>query len=231
MNTSITNRRRLALLLAASLCALAAVGLAMATAQSDRGGEPIAARPPALGAPGGVPAGLADRLAGLRQAPVADTKAVAALDHSQATAHFGLDDRQAREGAPALAGRSTYLIPGNGYVCLSGQDVGNDCQAQSDLGSDRPDINYATCGTIPQGQMAFYGIVPDGVTDLRLHTGDDAGQAIPVINSSYFYVLPVSAGSAVPTSLTWTTSKGETGTQTLDLPPDLTTSACAPAGS
>jgi hypothetical protein len=217
--------------LGAAVTVTAVLGIAIANgAVLPTTGETTAPQPPTLRAAMGVDPAIASNLALFRQpasALQADSPGLGAVEHSRASSHFGLRDELARKAATSLSGHGIYVIPGNGWVCVTGVDVGNSCTPADQLNEARPQLSVAQCGPIPQGQIAISGIAPDGVNGLGV-TRAGTQTPITVTNNVFFALFSVGADIGVPDSMTWQDAKGNPGTLSLQLPASTITAHCAP---
>lgn len=221
-------RAGLALTLAATLSA--AIGLTIANGSAvPPTGLPVASQPPTLPTASVVDPAISGHLALFRQAaasPRADVAALGAVEHSRATQHFGLQDTLARKALTSSLGHAIYVVPGNGWICVTGVDVGNSCDPVNQLDTAAPQLSVAQCGPIPQGQIALSGIAPDEISELAVLRG---GQQTPITitNNVFFALVPVGPDVGVPDALRWKDPSGAARSLSLQLPPLTATAQCA----
>lgn len=229
----IQNRRAPIALPAALVVGLSAAAGALALNPSSNDGRAVAPAPPNHAQASKVDDRLASHLAVLDRSEglsPTDAAALQAVEHHAASAHFGLNDGLARRVGSGVRGRPIFVVPGDGYACLRGIDVGNTCVAADFFNRGRPDVNMSQCGSIPQGEVALYGLVPNGVADLVLHRSSGPDESVTIANNAYFLETSLTSGG-LPTSLSWNSPTGEPGTLDLQLPDDATTAVCGPEAS
>ena len=113
-----------------------------------------------------------------------------------AHAPFGMNPDLSRLAVGNLT-NSVYVIPANGHVCASltvGEGANLICPATEDLADGR--VAPATV-TIATGGIAIYGIVPDGVGSVSVHTAS-ASFEVETERNAYYTVVP--AGTALRTA-------------------------------
>jgi hypothetical protein len=104
-------------------------------------------------------------------------------------AKFGMNPDLSRESIETIS-NSVYVIPADGYVCSSltvGEGANLSCAETEDVAAG--DVGPATV-TLTAGGIAVYGIVPDGVSSVTVHTGQTDTTTIPVTENAYFTALP-----------------------------------------
>lgn len=231
-------RRRSVLLTVAAACAAAAAGVGLAIAGGSTTGTPTAAQPPHRATVAGLDSNITRNLGVFRTATGAQATANSTSASSgssqpapadRATTLFGLNQALARQVTTGLAGQPLSLVPGNGYICVTGGDVGTSCVSDDELNKSRPQVDVAQCGRVPQGQIAVSGIAPDGVSALAVQGSTGAARAITITNNAFFAVVPIAGASGPPTGLTWKDSSGQVQRLDLQLPPDTATVKCGPS--
>lgn len=206
-----------------------ALGIAWAGAQdTPTTGTPSKALPESTPAATRVSPVVTRQLAAFKTAADLSTSDMAQLRGplmSSPSRRFGLNASLARRVGTGIAGHPLYLVPGNGYVCLGGQDVGSSCVDEHQLEDSRPQLDVSQCGQIPQGMIALSGIAPDGITNLAVVR---AGTKTPIgiAHNAFFTTVPIASG--VPDSVQWTDATGATQSLSLQLPPDTATATCGP---
>jgi hypothetical protein len=206
---------------AAAAGLLAAGGVAIATATSSepavRAPIPGAAALPAKA--GAVAPEVAKRFAVLRRARTAtDTLApetrsttpipvierngvlVEALGLSQVERRFGLNLALARRARNTSARVPAYVVPGSGTVCVAGGDVGVSCVPDDRVGQA---FDSAVCGTVPEGKVAVYGMVPDGAADVALELRDGTRVAQDVKGNLLYATTDNPSAGTVPVAVMW----------------------------
>jgi hypothetical protein len=104
-------------------------------------------------------------------------------------AKFGMNPALSREALETVSS-SVYVIPANGYVCSSltvGDGASIGCAETEDVAAGKVG---ATTVTLPAGGIGIYGIVPDGVESVTVHTGTSSSQTVSVTDNAYFTAVP-----------------------------------------
>jgi hypothetical protein len=91
-------------------------------------------------------------------------------------------------------------------LCVSGEKVGISCMEQVDAGHG---FDAATCGSIPDGVVAVYGLVPDAAQDVRLSLANGTTLAGDVQGNYLYAEVPVTSPDELPTSVSWPTADGD----------------------
>jgi hypothetical protein len=192
-------RARRRTLVLALLAAAVPVTVMAAVVELTGSPPPHEARLPALGIGRGghvipraalplVPHRLSDAYARLGRPATPDDRDNAVVRKSAAHARrFGLSARQARV-LTTVGGRRVWLVPGNGFVCIGVQAVGNDLM----------DIGCETQGVaLKYGLSVFdteniYGLLPDGIRPIDV-TDDNGFHHVESVNDNVYVLPPVSA--------------------------------------
>jgi hypothetical protein len=131
---------------------------------------------------------LGDAYARLRRSATADDRDNAAVRNVTTHARqFGLSARHARVMA-AIDGQRVWLMPGNGFLCIGVQAVGNDvvdtgCESQAVA------VKY---GVSVSNTENLYGVLPDGVRQIEV-TDDNGFHHVESVNDNVYVLPPVSA--------------------------------------
>lgn len=102
---------------------------------------------------------------------------------------FGMNPSLSRL-AIGNATHSVYLIPARGHVCASltvDEGANITCQPVEEIASGA--AGPATV-SIAGGDIAIYGMVPDGVQSVSVNTGVADSTEIPTENNAYYAVVP-----------------------------------------
>jgi hypothetical protein len=199
--TSAPRRRRVprrALVLA--LLAAAVPVTVTATVVQLTGGPPSRGpRLPTLGVgPGGrvvprealplVPSALSDVYARLGSPPTADDSDNALVRKAAIHARqFGLAADQARVMA-TVDGHRVWLMPGNGFVCIGVQAIGDD---EMDTGCETQAVALKY-GLSVSNSENIYGVLPDGIRQIEV-TDDDGFHHVEAVNDNVYVLPPVGA--------------------------------------
>jgi hypothetical protein len=108
----------------------------------------------------------------------------------KAAAHarqFGLSASQARVMA-TIDGRRVWLIPGNGFVCIGVQTVGDGVM---DTGCETQAVALRY-GLSVSDTESIYGLLPDGVDQIEV-TDDNGFHHVVSVNDNVYLLPPVSA--------------------------------------
>jgi hypothetical protein len=135
-----------------------------------------------------VPRSLSDAYTRLRRPPTSGDRDNKVIRKSASHARqFGLSARQARVMA-TVTGQRVWLIPGNGFLCVGVQAIGDDAMV---MGCE------AQAVALKYGASAFnteniYGLLPDGIR--RIDVTDDTGfHHVESVNDNVYVLPPVSA--------------------------------------
>jgi hypothetical protein len=192
-------RARRHTLVLALLAAAVPVTVTAAVVELTGGPPPHEARLPALGVERGgqvipraalplVPRRLSDAYARLSRPTTPGDRDNAVVRKGAAHARrFGLSARQARVLA-TVDGQRVWLIPGNGYVCIGVQAVGNDLM---DLGCETQAIALRD-GLSVFNSENIYGLLPDGIRQIEV-TDDTGFRHVESVNDNVYVLPPVSA--------------------------------------
>ncbi len=125
----------------------------------------------------------------------------------------------ARKTGSYSAGRASYLVPGDGGLCLALVTGGVDRAAglacsmtfQIDSGAMGPASLLGGCEVAGPGKpptctsTSVYGVAPDGVAEVTVQQQDGSTKSMKVENNAYLFDL-----DAEPRSLSWIGSDGQT---------------------
>lgn len=135
-----------------------------------------------------VPRALDDAYTRLGRPPTAADRDNAVVRRSAAFARqFGLSARHARVMGTVI-GRRVWLIPGNGFVCIGIQAIGDDVM---DLGCVTQAIGL-THGISVFNTENIYGLLPDGISQIDV-TDDTGFHHVESVNDNVYVLPPVSA--------------------------------------
>ena len=104
-------------------------------------------------------------------------------------AKFGMNPGLSRKSIETVS-NAVYVIPADGHVCYSltvGDGASIGCAETDDVAAGKVG---ATTVTLPAGGIAIYGIVPDGVESVTVHTGTSDETAVEVTENAYFTAVP-----------------------------------------
>jgi hypothetical protein len=104
-------------------------------------------------------------------------------------AKFGMNPGLSRKSIETISS-AVYVIPADGYVCYSltvGDGASIGCAETDDVAAGKVG---ATTVTLPAGGIAIYGIVPDGVDSVTVHTGTSDETVVEVTDNAYFTAVP-----------------------------------------
>lgn len=104
-------------------------------------------------------------------------------------ADFGMNPALSRVSI-GNATSSLYVIPARGHVCAAltvGEGANVSCPPTADIADGR-----AAPATVigETGDIAIYGIVPDGVEAVSVQTGTTESTAVPTEGNGYYTVVP-----------------------------------------
>jgi hypothetical protein len=135
-----------------------------------------------------VPRAFSDAYSRLRRPATSEDRDNAVIRRSAAHARqFGLAARQARVMA-TVTGQRVWLIPGNGFLCIGVQAIGDDgmvmgCETRAVA------LNY---GASAFNTENIYGLLPDGVRLIDV-TDDEGFHHVESVNDNVYVLPPVSA--------------------------------------
>ncbi len=66
---------------------------------------------------------------------------------------------------------------------------------------------------VPAGDYMFYGLLPDGVSNVQMHFSDDTELDVTVTNDVYAFAR---SPDSIPTRIVWTDSEGQPHSAALD---------------
>lgn len=104
-------------------------------------------------------------------------------------ARFGMNPDLSREAIDTIA-NDVYVVPAEDHICASltvGDGANVSCRPTADVAEG--DVG-ASVVTLIGGPIGIYGIVPDGVESVTVHTGVSASEAVEVQDNAYFTALP-----------------------------------------
>ncbi len=189
-------RRTLVLALVA---AAVPVTVTAAVVELTGGPPPPQAPLPTLGVgPGGhvvprealpaLPTALGDAYARLGRPATADDRDNAVVRKAAAHARqFGLSPDQARVMA-TVNGHRVWLMPGNGFVCVGPQAIGDDAM---DTGCETEAVARKYGVSVSDGDN-IYGVLPDGVHQIEV-TDDNGFHHVESVNDNVYVLPPVGA--------------------------------------
>lgn len=170
----------------AALAMLAVTAVAAVAGEDQVGGTPdrdvakvATIEPDALGA---VEALREPRVAG-------DALPAGVAARAERRANFGLNPALSRR----VVGNTTnslYVIPARGYICAAltvGEGANYTCPSTQQVESGQ--AGPATV-ILTTGDIGIYGIVPDGVESVFVHTGTSRSTALRTQDNAYYTVLP-----------------------------------------
>jgi hypothetical protein len=135
-----------------------------------------------------VPRALGDAYAHLRQPVTRDDRDNTVVRRSATYARrFGLSARQARVMA-TVDGQRVWLVPGNGFVCIGVQAIGNDLM---DMGCETEAVGLKY-GISTTNTESIYGVLPDGIRQIDV-TDDNGFHHVESVNDNVYVLPPVGA--------------------------------------
>ncbi len=135
-----------------------------------------------------VPRSLGDAYARLgRRATPGDRDNAVVRKSAVYARQFGLSARLARVMATA-DGQRVWMVPGNGFVCIGVQAIGNDLM---DLGCETQAVAL-TDGLSVFNTEHIYGLLPDGIRKIDV-TDDNGFRHVESVNDNVYVLPPVSA--------------------------------------
>jgi hypothetical protein len=211
--TSSMKRKLLATLAIAALAA-SAMGVAIGTAAED---------PPRAGTDGSdvvLDPTLAEKFAVLTTIKEQQDTMPEGLASGRVSADLVLNADLARRANTYDNGRASYVVPGDGGLCLALVTRGDDdaaglaCNSTAEVDSNivGPASQLGGCVVAKAGQpprcsgTAIYGLAPDGVSDVVVDLPDGTTRAIKVENNVYL----VDLDGPEPNALSWRSPTGET---------------------
>jgi hypothetical protein len=135
-----------------------------------------------------APRALRDAYARLRRPATRADRDNAVVRRSAAHARqFGLSAHQARVMA-TVDGRRVWLIPGNGFLCIGVQAIGDDLM---DLGCETQAVALSDGANVFDTENIF-GLLPDGIRQIDV-TDDTGFRQVVSVNDNVYMLSPVSA--------------------------------------
>jgi hypothetical protein len=135
-----------------------------------------------------VPRALGDAYSRLRRpASSVDRDNVVVRKSAVHARQFGLSARQARVMA-TVTGQRVWLVPGNGFLCIGVQAIGNDVM---DLGCETQAVALKYGASVFNTEN-IYGLLPDGVRQIDV-TDDSGFHHVESVNDNVYVLPPVSA--------------------------------------
>jgi hypothetical protein len=135
-----------------------------------------------------VPRSLRDTYTRLRRPATPDDRDNAVIRTSATHARqFGLSARQARVMA-TVNGQRVWLVPGNGFLCIGVQAIGNDLM---DMGCETQGVGLKYGLSIFNTEN-IYGVLPDGIRQIDV-TDDTGFHHVESVNDNVYVLPPVSA--------------------------------------
>lgn len=232
-----TRLHRYGLLLAASLLAMSLVAAFAIANEGSRKRDPVA---PNHGKVSKVDWRLVSQFAVFRRATQSAAHKRRHLPSIGRRRGFGLNIKLARvartvrtKAAPpkptarasSLGATTEYplmIVPGAGWVCLTSIPTANLCGPIASA-TEGALVGWGQCGTIPDGKVAFYGLLPDGVSSLQMQLSDGQRRSIQLINNVFYTEL---AATELPQSLSWERN-GRSYSRDFHFPPDVSNVVCA----
>ncbi|NLT07868.1 MAG: hypothetical protein GXY03_16400 [Solirubrobacterales bacterium] len=105
-----------------------------------------------------------------------------------ARADFGMNPGLSRR-AIANTTSSVFVVPAREHVCVAltiGAGAGAICPPTDDLRSGRGGAGTAV---LPTGDIAVFGVVPDGVDSVSVQTGESDARTVAVEDNAYYAVV------------------------------------------
>lgn len=135
-----------------------------------------------------VPRALSDAYTRLRRpATRADRDNAVVRRGALHARQFGLSARQARVLA-TVDGQRVWLIPGNDFLCIGVQAIGNDLM---DLGCETQTVALRYGASVFNTENIF-GLLPDGVRQIEV-TDDTGFRHVVSVNDNVYVLPPISA--------------------------------------
>jgi hypothetical protein len=135
-----------------------------------------------------VPHALGDAYARLRRRATRTDRDNTVVRRSATYARrFGLSARQARVMA-TIDGQRVWLVPGNGFVCIGVQAIGNDLM---DIGCETEAVGLKY-GISTTNTENIYGLLPDGIRQIDV-TDDNGFHHVESVNDNVYVLPPVGA--------------------------------------
>jgi hypothetical protein len=135
-----------------------------------------------------LPRALGDAYAQLNRPATAADRDNAVVRQAELYARqFGLSADQARV-LSTIDGKRVWMIPGNGYVCIGVQTVGDDLM---DTGCET-EATALKYGVSVSNTENIYGVLPDGIRQIDV-TDDDGFHHVESVNDNVYVLPPVSA--------------------------------------
>jgi hypothetical protein len=135
-----------------------------------------------------VPRALGDAYARLRRPATRNDRDNRVVRRSAEYARrFGLSARQARVMA-TIDGQRVWLVPGNGFVCIGVQAIGNDLM---DMGCETEAVGLKY-GISTTNTESIYGLLPDGIRQIEV-TDDNGFHHVESVNDNVYVLPPVGA--------------------------------------
>jgi hypothetical protein len=102
---------------------------------------------------------------------------------------FGMNPSLARRAIGNVT-NSVYVIPARGHVCVSltdGDGATVICPTTDEVAAGNA---HPATVALAGGGIAIYGVVPDGVGSVLVHTGADDSAEVAVDGNTYYTVVP-----------------------------------------
>lgn len=211
-------RKKLLGALVVAIVALAALGVTIGTAAQKDGPQ----ADPKDGSNVTLDPALAEKFSALmtvRQPEDAMPTSLAASLSGQLSADLVLNADLARRTGSHSGGRATYLVPGDGGLCVAlvsgdiDESAGLACNSTTEIAADiiGPASQLGGCEASDNGQppkcsaTSIYGAVPDGVAKIVIQLQD--GSTMSAKNGSNTYLFDLD-GATEPQALWWQDSEG-----------------------
>jgi hypothetical protein len=104
-------------------------------------------------------------------------------------ADFGMNPDLSRRSI-GNATSSLYVIPADDHVCPAltvGDGMVLSCPETEDIAAGEAGPGTVT---LPGGAIGIYGLVPDGVESVTLHTGEADAEVVGVTDNGYYVAVP-----------------------------------------
>ncbi len=204
------------------LCAAALVWLGVSLLGSN---DAASGQTPASTTSALVSLELTSGLAIVRRIPTAEDTLPNGLEHNVANAgaQVGAEISAAKLAFVGKTG-PVYVVPGTGGVCLvNASKVSDFCSPTAEVLSGQATSGVACAPGLPPDEVETSGLLPDGVSDVRVTMSDGTTQPVNVTGNAY--QIYASQSAPLPETITWQ-SGGVTHSTSTNLPPDSATVQC-----
>ncbi|HEX2160835.1 MAG TPA: hypothetical protein VHF88_03345 [Thermoleophilaceae bacterium] len=124
-----------------------------------------------------------------RPREAADAMSPDLAERIDARADFGMNPGLSRLSI-GNATNSVYVIPANGHVCAAltvGEGANLSCRSNETIAGGKA---AAATVVLETRDIAIYGIVPDGVESVSVHSGASEPSVVPTEGNAYYTVVP-----------------------------------------